>query len=81
MDLSSEDEKHVNAPVNLDLLKFLVIPLHLWIEKTVSIHNGSGVYIVEGLVQNLCSNAIVGSTGPLGNSQVFVQVSRMFVKE
>ena len=44
-------------------------------------HNGSGVCIAEGLVQNLRSNAIVGSADPLGDSQVFVQVSRTFVEK
>ena len=50
MDLSREDEGHVNAPVNPDFPKFLVIPPRLWIGKTVSLHNGTGVYIAEGLV-------------------------------
>ena len=81
MDLSREDERHVNAPVNLNLPEFLVIPLRLWVGKTVSLHNSSGVCIAEGLVRNLRSNVIVGSAGPLGDSQVFVQVSRTFVEE
>ena len=50
MDLSGEDEGHVNALVNLDLPEFLMIPLRLWVAKTVSLHNGSGVCIAEGLV-------------------------------
>ena len=66
MDFSGEDEGHVNAPVNPDLPEFLVIPPRLWVGKTVSLHNGSGVRIAEGLVRNLRSNAIVGSAGPLG---------------
>jgi hypothetical protein len=37
--------------------------------------------IAEGLVQNLRSSAIVGSSGPLGDSQVVVQVSSTFVVE
>ena len=81
MDFSGEDKGHVNAPMNLDLPEFLVIPPHLWVGKTVSLHNGSGVRIAEGLVRNLRSNAIVGLAGPLGDSQVFVQVSRTFVEE
>ena len=81
MDFSREDKGHVNAPENPDLPKFLVISPCLWVGKTVSLHNGRNVRIAEGLVQNLRSNAIVGSAGPLGDSQVFVQVSRMFVKE
>ena len=67
MDLSAEDKGHVNAPVNPDLPKFLVIPPRLWVGKTISLHNGSSICIVEGLVQNLRSNAIVGSLGPLSN--------------
>ena len=81
MDLSKEDEGHVNAPMNPKLPEFLVIPPRLWVEKTVSLHNGSGVCIAQGLVRNLRSNAIVGLAGPLGDSQVFVQVSRTFVEE
>ena len=81
MDFSREDEGHINAPVNPDLPEFLVIPPRLWVGKTVSLHNGSGVCIAEGLVQNLRSNTIVGSAGPLGDSQVFVQVSLTFVEE
>ena len=81
MDLSSKDEGHVDAPMNPDLPEFLVIPPHLWVGKTVSLHNGSGVCIAEGLVQNLRSNAIVGLLGQLGDSQIFVQVSHMFVEE
>ena len=81
MDSSGEDKGHVNAPVNPDLPEFLVIPPRLWVGKTVSLHNGSGVCIAEGLVRNLRSNAIVGSAGPLGDSQVFVQVSLTFVEE
>ena len=65
MDLSGEDEGHVNAPVNPDLPEFLVIPPRLWVGKTVSLHNGSGVCIAEGLVQILRSNAIVGLARPL----------------
>ena len=79
MDFSGEDEGHVNTPVNPDLPEFLVIPPRLWVEKTVLLHNGRGVCIVEGLVRNLQSNAIVGSAGPLGDSQVLVQVSRTFL--
>ena len=71
MDFSGEDEGHVNAPVNPNLPEFLVIPPCLSVGKTVSLHNGSGVRIAEGLVRNLRSNAIVGSAGPLGDSQIF----------
>ena len=81
MALSGEDKGHDNVPVNPNLLEFLVIPPRLWVGKTVLLHNGSGVCIAEGLVRNLRSNAIVGSAGPLGDSQVFVQVSRTFVEE
>ena len=81
MDLSAKDEGHVNAPMNPNLPEFLVIPPRLWVWKTVSLHNGSGVCIAEGLDRNLQSNAIVGSLGPLSDSQVIVQVSCTFVEE
>ena len=50
MDFSGEDEGHINALVNPGLLEFFVIPPRLWVGKTVLLHNGSGVYIAEGLV-------------------------------
>ena len=53
MDLFGKDEGHINALVNPDLPEFLVIPPRLWVGKTVSLHNGSGVCMAEGLVQNL----------------------------
>ena len=68
MDSSSKDEGYVNAPMNPDLPEFFVIPPRLWVGKTILHHNGSSVYIAEGLVRNLHSNAIVGSSGPLGDS-------------
>ena len=79
-DFSSNDKALVDSPVNPDLLDFLVIPPRLWVGKTVSLHNDSGLLIAEGLVRNLRSSAIVGSYGPLSDSQVVVQVSTTFVE-
>ena len=81
MNSSFEDDAHVEAPINPDLPEFLVIPPRLWVGKTVSLHNASGVRIAEGLVRNLRSSAIVGSSCPLGDSLVVVQVSSTFVEE
>ena len=81
MDLSSDDEALVDAPVNPDLPDFLVIPPRLWVGKIVSLYNDSGLLIAEGLVRNLRSSAIVGSSGPLSDSQVVVQVSTTFVEK
>ena len=61
MDFSSNDEALVDTPKNPDLPDFLVFPPRLWVGKTVSLHNDSGLLIAEGLVQNLRSSAIVGS--------------------
>jgi hypothetical protein len=80
MDFSSDDEALVDALVNPDLPDFLVIPPRLWVGKTVSLHNDCGLLIAEGLVRNLRSSAIVGSSGPLSDSQVVVQVSTTFVE-
>ena len=81
MDSSSEDKGHVNALLNPDLSKFPMIPLRLLARKTILLHNGSGVCIAKGLVRNLCSSTIVGSSSPLSKSQVFVQVLHTFVEE
>ena len=79
MSSSSEDESAVVAPVDPDVPEFNVIPRRLWEGRTVSLHNGSGVRIAEGLLRNPRSSAILGSSGPLGDSQVVVQVSTTFV--
>ena len=72
MDFSSDDKALVDAQENLNLLDFLVISPRLWVGNTVSLHNGSGLLIAEGLVQNLRSSAIVGSSGPLSNSKMLL---------
>ena len=79
MSSSSEDESSVVAPVDPDVPEFNVIPRRLWEGRTVSLHNGSGVRIAEGLLRNPRSSAILGSSRPLGDSQVVVQVSTTFV--
>ena len=75
MSSSSEDESAVVAPVDPDVPEFNVIPRRLWEGRTVSLHNGSGVRIAEGLLRNPKSSAILGSSRPLGDTQVVVQVS------
>ena len=80
MDLSSDDEALIDVPVNPDLPDFLVIPARLWVGKTISLHNDSDLLIAEGWIRNLRSSAIVGSSGPLSDLQVVVQVSTTFVE-
>ena len=46
----------------------------------MSLHNSDGLRIVEGLLRNLRSSAILDSDGPLGDSVIVVQVSRLYVE-
>jgi hypothetical protein len=52
------------------------VPRHLWTTKCVSLHNSDGIVLGEGICHSVKSDLVVGSTGPLGDTHVAVQVSR-----
>jgi hypothetical protein len=52
------------------------VPRHLWTTKCVSLHNDGGIAMGEGICHSVKSNLVVGSTGPLGNTHVAVQISK-----
>ena len=80
MDSSSEEDSFVQGPMNPDIPEFQVVPTRLWMGRSVSLHDSDGLRIAEGLLQNLRSSAISDSDGPLGDSVIVVQVSRLFVE-
>ena len=72
--LSQGDD--VQCPPNPDVSQFEVIPRRKWYSQCVALHNNDGVKIAEGLLCNIRSSAMEGSSGPLDKFDVVVQVSR-----
>jgi hypothetical protein len=52
------------------------VPRHLWTTKCMSLHNCNGIAVGEGICHSVKSDLVLGSTGPLGNTHVAVQISR-----
>ena len=50
-------------------------PRRLWVGKCVVLHRADGFPIARGICRNVCSDVVVGSTGPLGESHVAIQIS------
>ena len=42
--------------------------------KCVVLHNASGVVVAEGICLNVSSNIVIGSSRPLGDTHVMVQI-------
>ena len=51
------------------------IPRRNWTGKCVVLQNASGATMAEGIYGNVSSNDVIGSSGPLGDSHVAVQIS------
>jgi hypothetical protein len=52
------------------------VPRHLWTTKCLSLHNDDGITVGEGICHSVKSSLLVGSTGPLGDTQVAIQISK-----
>ena len=50
------------------------IPRWNWTGKCVVLQNGSGAVVAEGICRNVSSDDVIGSSGPLGDSHVAVQI-------
>ena len=50
-------------------------PRRLWVGKCVVLHKADGFPIARGICRNVCSDVVVGSTGPFGESHVAIQIS------
>ena len=50
-------------------------PRRLWVGKCVVLHRADGFPIARGICRNVCSDVVVGSTNPLGESHVAIQIS------
>jgi hypothetical protein len=51
------------------------VPRHLW-TKCVSLHNCDRIAVGEGICHSVKSDQVLGSTGPLGDTHVAVQISK-----
>jgi hypothetical protein len=59
-----------------DILECQGVPRHLWTTKCVYLHNDDRIAVGEGICYSIKSNLVVGSTGPLGDTQVAIQISK-----
>ena len=50
-------------------------PRQLWVGKCVVLHRADGFPIARGIYWNVSSDVVVGSSGPLGESHVAIQIS------
>ena len=50
-------------------------PRRLWVGKCVVLHRSDGFPIAKGICRNVSSDVVVGSSGPLGDSRVAIQIS------
>ena len=47
----------------------------LWVGKCVVLYKNDGVPVARGICRNISSDVVIGTTGPLGDSHVAVQIS------
>ena len=76
-DLVSDMEENVQEVIsNRDILECKDVPRHLWTTKCVSLYNSDGTALEKGICHSVKSDLVVGSTRPLGDTHVVVQISR-----
>ena len=74
--VSDVEEDNQEVIFDRDIPECNGVPHHLWTTKCVSLHNNDGIAVGEGICHSVKSNLVVGSTGPLGDTHVAVQISR-----
>src|SRR5665811_226824 len=75
-DLYSDVEEDVPEVISdRDIPECEGVPRHLWTTKCVSLHNSDGIAVGEGICHSVKSDLVVGSSGPLGDTHVAVQIS------
>ena len=48
------------------------IPRKNWVGKCVLLHNATSVSVASSICRNVSSDAVIGSSGPLGDTHVAV---------
>ena len=51
------------------------IPRRLWMGKCVVLYKNDGVPVARGICRNVSYDVVIGTTGPLGDSHIAVQIS------
>jgi hypothetical protein len=74
--LSDMEDKVQELLSDRDIPECKVMSCHLWTTKCVSLDNDNGIAVGEGICHSVKSDLVVGSTGPLRNTQVAVQISK-----
>ena len=72
-DCSPED-----VTLDVDLPKFVVLLRRQWVGKIVDMRNVTGSTIADGILRNLRSSDVSGTTSPIGETHVAIQVSKTF---
>ena len=71
---SEDDEDDVSIPEETTAPLCDGTPRRLWVGKCVVLHRADGFPIARGICRNVSSD-VVGSSGPLGESHVAIQIS------
>ena len=72
---SSEDEQsELNTAEDSSIPICEGIPRKNWVGKCILLQNATGVPVASGICRNVSSDAIIGSSGPLGDTHVAVQI-------
>ena len=72
---SSEDEQsELNTAKDSSIPICEDIPRKNWVGKCIFLRNATGVSIASGIYCNVSSDAVIGSSGPLGDMHVAVQI-------
>ena len=70
-----DDVDEVTIPEELVALLCDGTPRRLWVGKYVVFHRADGFPIAKGICRNVSSNVVVGSSSPLGDNCVAIQIS------
>ena len=72
---SEDDVDEVTIPEELVAPLCDGTPRRLWVGKCVVLHRADGFPITKGICRNVSFDVVVGSSGPLGDSRVAIQIS------
>ena len=72
---SEDDVDEVTIPEEPVAPLYDGTPRRLWVGKCVVLHRANGFPIAKGICWNVSSDVVVGSSGPLGDNRVAIQIS------
>ena len=72
---SEDDVDEVTIPEEPVAPLYDGTPRRLWVGKCVVLHRIDGFPIAKGICWNVSSDIVVGSSGPLGDNRVAIQIS------